>query len=230
MHLALACALLAAPPALVDVTRAMDIATLPSVAPPLRPAAPPALTVSLVDVEGLLSDEGVVLLTAEVRGVFREIGVNARVVRAAPGRPIEEGEGVVVPVIARRRQPPNLGPDRIMGLVLRDHAAPSPVWVFVDNVRSTLRTREGIATDARELGVAVGRVVAHEVIHALAPRHPHALTGLMAPVLDRVGLLGPRLAPEESCARSALAGLAAILGTPRPPVDPAAGRAHTALR
>ncbi len=49
MHLALACALLAAPPALVDVTHAMDDATLPAVAPQLRPATAPALTVSLVD-------------------------------------------------------------------------------------------------------------------------------------------------------------------------------------
>jgi hypothetical protein len=228
MHLALACALLAAPPPLVDATNSLDAGAAPVVMP-LRPAADPAVTVAFVDAESLVSEEGAVLLAAEVRSVFREIGVDARVVRAAPGRPIEATGGVVVPVIARRRQPPALGRARIMGLVVRDHAAPSPVWIFVDNIVSTLRTREGFATDSRELGVAMGRVVAHEVIHALAPRHPHARTGLMSPVLDRAGLLGPRPVPEESCARSVLAGLA-LLSTPRPLLDPIAGRARTSLR
>jgi hypothetical protein len=229
MHLALACALLTAPPPLVDATTTgMDVA-LPAVAPPMRPAASMAVTVAFVDAERVLSDESVALMTEEVRAVFRELHIDARVLRAAPGKPIEETEGVVVPVIARRRQPPGLSRDRIMGLVLRDHEAPSPAWVFVDNVRSTLRTRRGWATDGRDLGVAVGRVAAHEVIHALAPEHPHARTGLMAGMLDRAALLGPRPPTEPSCARSLAQGIA-ILDAPRPPAGAPLGRVLPSLR
>ncbi len=229
MHLALLCALLAAPPPpLVDATHAMDGAAPPVVASLLRPAASPALTVAFVDSEGLLSDEGINLMKAEVRFVFHELGVEARVVRPVPGLPIDEDEGVVVPVIARRRQPRGLSRDRIMGLVLRDHALPSPVWVFVDNVGSTLG-RRGAAPDGRELGVAVGRVVAHEVIHALAPGHPHSRTGLMAGMLGRAALLGPRPLPEPSCARWVAQGLA-ILGARRSTVEQDSGGALTSLR
>jgi hypothetical protein len=229
MHLALAFALLAAPPPpIVDATHAMDGAPPPVVASPLRPPASPALTVAFVDSEGLLSDEGINLMKAEVRAVFRELGVDAQVVQTAPGLPIDEVEGVVVPVIARRRQPRGLSQDRIMGLVLRDHALPSPVWVFVDNVGSTLGRRGG-AAHGRELGISVGRVVAHEVIHALTPGHPHSRTGLMAGMLGRAALLGPRPLPEPSCARWVAQGLA-ILRAQRPPVEQGYGGALTSLR
>ena len=42
------------------------------------------------------------------------------------------------------------------------------------------------------MGTAVGRVVAHEVIHALAPYQAHAADGLMRSSLGRSALLGPR--------------------------------------
>lgn len=41
----------------------------------------------------------------------------------------------------------------------------------------------------RKVGVALGRVVAHELVHALRPKLPHSSHGLMAPLLSRSGLL-----------------------------------------
>lgn len=217
MPLALASVLLAASAAAIDLDAtdrtALDRGRLIA---PLKTPSLPAVTVAWIDPEGTLTDEGAVAMTEEVDALFRAIGIGAEVVRAQPGDPIEAA-GVVVPVVARQRQPPSVHPAWVMGLVLRDHAAPSPAWVFVDNVRATLGRG---ATTASDLGTAVGRVVAHEVIHALAPGHPHASGGLMASTLDRAGLLGRRRPPEAKCVRAVLAGLVA-LSAARPAPRPA---------
>jgi hypothetical protein len=108
--------------------------------------------------------------------------------------------------------------------VLRHHDAPSPVWVFVDNIRRVLgvfsATRALSKAEEQSFDTALGRVVAHEVIHSLAPLHPHSAAGLMAPTLSRAGLIGPRQPLEASCVSSVLRGLAAV-GEPGglPPVS-----------
>jgi hypothetical protein len=217
MPLALASVLLAASAAAVDIDAtdrtALDDARLTA---PLEARLTPRVIVGWVDSETSLSDAASAAMVQEVDAVFRGIGIGIEVVFTAPGAPLETGDTVVVPVVARQRQPPSLRPDRVMGLVLRDHAAPSPAWVFVDNVRAAL----GRGTTARDLGTAVGRVVAHEVIHALAPGHPHASGGLMAPTLDRWALLGRRRPPEPRCVRAVLAGLSS-LSAARPAPEPA---------
>jgi len=58
------------------------------------------------------------------------------------------------------------------------------VWVHVPNVRAAAGLRpagSGFADplSARALGIALGRIVAHELVHALAPSVPHG-TGLMS--------------------------------------------------
>jgi hypothetical protein len=199
-------ALLAASAGVTDATDRATFDDAPRIAHPAEPTKPPTVTVAWVDAQSALSDEATDAMAEEVEAQFREIGIWARTIRVTAGAPIEADGNAVVPVVARRRQPPALGQDRVMGLVLRDHAAPSPVWVFMDNVRATL----GRPRRANELGQAVGRVVVHEVIHALAPSHPHAAGGLMAPSLDRSGLLGPRLRPERECTRAVLAGIAVL--------------------
>jgi hypothetical protein len=220
MPLALASVLLATAAAAIGID-AKDPTTLddtrlvaPQKVPPL-----PTVTVAWVDPERTLSGKSSDAMVEEVDAVFRAIGIGTEVVRTAPGESIEAVGAIVVPVVALQRQPRGLRPDRVMGLVLRHHAAPSPAWVFVDNVRATL----GRGTTANDLGTAVGRVVAHEVIHALAPGHPHASRGLMAPTLDRGSLLGRRHPLELGCLRAVLAGLFA-LSAARPAPGPAAAR------
>jgi len=226
MPLALASVLLAASAAAIDID-ATDRTALDD-APLVAPfgARSPQVIVAWIDSEASLSETGAAAMVEEVDAVFRSIGIRAEVLRAAPGEPIDAVDGIVVPVVARQRQPRSLRSDHVMGLVLRDHVAPSPAWVFVDNVRATL----GGGTTARQLGLAVGRVVAHEVIHALAPGHPHASRGLMAPALDRLGLLGRRRPPDPECVRAVLAGLVALSAV-RPAASPEpAGLARNLLR
>lgn len=60
------------------------------------------------------------------------------------------------------------------------------VWIHAESVRATLGGRSGPAPDfasRRRLGLALGRVITHELVHALAPAVPHG-AGLMA---DRLG-------------------------------------------
>ena len=52
-----------------------------------------------------------------------------------------------------------------------------------------------------ELGLALARVVAHEVVHAIVPDEPHAASGLMHHSMDRRFLLGVRAPIDEGCAR-----------------------------
>jgi len=201
MNLAFAFALLADSAAIIDATDGAH-----RIVQPRKTTKPPTVTVAWVDARSSLSDEATGSMTEEMEAVFRGIGIEARAIRVMPGAPIEERGRIVVPVIALWRQPSALGQNRVMGLVLRDHAAPSPAWVFMDSVRATL----GRPTRESELGRAVGRVVAHEVIHALAPGHPHAAGGLMASTLDRWGLLGPQQRPELACTLAVLAGIATL--------------------
>jgi hypothetical protein len=212
MDLAFAFALLAASAAVTDATNRATVEDAPLIVQPSEATKPPTVTVAWVDAQSSLSDEATGTMVEEVEALFRGIGIEARAIRVTPGAPIEARGSIVVPVIALWRQPSTLGQNRVMGLVLRDHPAPSPAWVFVDSVRTTL----GRPDRESDIGKAVGRVVVHEVIHALAPDHPHATRGLMASTLDRSGLLGPRLRPELECTRAVLAGIAALEAGPAP--------------
>ena len=62
--------------------------------------------------------------------------------------------------------------------------------------------------DQRDYPRALGRVVAHELVHAIAPLEPHADRGLMQASLNRAVLTGPRLAIDERRARAFVRELA----------------------
>jgi hypothetical protein len=110
-----------------------------------------------------------------------------------------------------------------MGAVLRGHRPPSPVWIFLDNVRSALgytprRSRPPTEKAERELDVALGRTIAHEVVHAAAPWRPHA-RGLMGRALDRADLTGIRRSLGSDCAAAVRSGLAALARAKEPPAE-----------
>jgi hypothetical protein len=72
------------------------------------------------------------------------------------------------------------------------------IRVFFDEVLSTLElevdnSRMPRARETMLLARALGRVVAHEVVHAVAPDAPHAATGLMQLQLTRAHLDSPSL-------------------------------------
>ena len=74
--------------------------------------------------------------------------------------------------------PPRQGPrgrrrsERVLGLVVPAQEPQRAVWVFHESLRLTLGLDPGLLEPREEadaLGRALGRVVAHEVIHAIAP-------------------------------------------------------------
>jgi hypothetical protein len=99
------------------------------------------------------------------------------------------------------------------------------VWAFLENVRWTLgQGRDLPAVDLeRTLGLALGRVVAHEVIHSVAPEEPHSRSGLMSHSMNQTLLSSGKAPLDARCARAFLSGLA--VRTARvPPAALAAGR------
>jgi len=179
-------------------------------------ASLPAVTLRLVDVDGCLSSSEADVMSDGVTSLFRTLGLHVDWTRDDPGVAFDKGDEVEVPVIVLRRQPPHHAPDNVLGLVDHVKTPPSPIWVFVDNIRRTLghgTTTTPTETEGRELAVAVGHVVAHELVHALSPRHPHATSGLMGPSLNRQSLLAERATLDKGWVRSLHEGLAAIAGS-----------------
>ena len=86
------------------------------------------------------------------------------------------------------------------------------VWVHVPSVRAVLGLppRGSLATIeapmVRALGVAIGRVVAHEVVHALAPQVPHG-RGLMSASFNRAQLTASSISIGEDVLLSVQAAL-----------------------
>lgn len=101
-------------------------------------------------------------------------------------------------------------------------------WVYVPTVEATLELDpEKVTTsfDAQRLvGVALGRVLAHEILHAVAPNVEHTSTGLMRPRLNAFELVRARPTLEvDSAGRIAAAARdwLAHAALPAPPLpDP----------
>ena len=87
-------------------------------------------------------------------------------------------------------------------------------WIYLSNVIWALGlqdrgSRGYSAREQEEIARALGRVVAHELVHAVAPDIPHSRTGLMADTMGRSLLLQRTLslAPAEQAAlRAGVAG------------------------
>jgi hypothetical protein len=203
--------LLPPPSAVVPPGPAPDITTPAA-------AASPALVLVWFDPDRLLPSASDAL-GREVAATFRDIGVEVAWKPGGPGRSCAEGPVRELPVILLPSDPQrgNEGA-HVMGLVIRDQRPTRAVWVFLSSVRWTLGDpapeRPLNARQEREVALALARVVAHEVVHAIAPDEPHSRGGLMNHSLNRAFLLGPRSQLTGPCARAFLDQLQA---RPAPP-------------
>jgi hypothetical protein len=108
------------------------------------------------------------------------------------------------------------GTDRgALGSASRGGPAATTVWVYVPTVAAALDLDlEGLATSLdgqRRMGLALARVLVHEVVHALAPQVDHARAGLMRRSLHPDQLAGARHALELDCAKALTGGARAWL-------------------
>ena len=80
----------------------------------------------------------------------------------------------------------------VMGAVHGRDFPGTAVYVFYPNILRALNDPKYSPPTPAEVGRAVGRVVAHEIIHALGG-NAHTLLGLMSQVMEREFLLQTRV-------------------------------------
>ncbi len=121
----------------------------------------------------------------EVRRIFEAMGVEIDWKVPATPAVHQGGEIVVIalPADALKRT-------RLMGATTRGS---STVWVYCSAVAGALDLDPRAPGSAALLSQAIGRVAAHEIVHALAPALPHAVQGLMAARWTPSRLLDPVL-------------------------------------
>jgi hypothetical protein len=146
----------------------------------------------------------------EAARVFKTMGIPTSWRRAEAREAARAGE---VRVILLNRGALNENHAIVLGAT-PSHFEDAPlVWIHVPGVLDALGLagRGPAALGPRDvycLGIALGRVIAHELVHALAPGLPHG-RGLMASRLTRADLLASSMpaAPDVGRAvRGALAG------------------------
>jgi hypothetical protein len=188
-------------------------------APPSQPSLVPTAGVSPVLQLVWLDPAGVaigteVVVEPEVAKLLRGMGVRATWRRGKAQEFSQPGELRVI--FLNRPAPPAHGASVLGATPSSVQGAPF-VWVYVPSVRAAAgvgpRTGplEGLAS-TRRVGIALARVIVHELVHAVAPSVPHG-RGLMSPRLDSRMLTGASIAADPQlgvAVRSALAGLAPI--------------------
>jgi hypothetical protein len=184
---------------------------------PATTPAPSELRLLWFDPKDLFPGFGVV--SKEVTRMFRRVGVDVRFERGDVGVNFGDGGTLDIPIIVLDHDPmPSRSSRMVMGLVPRPPDGPRVVWVFLSNIRWTLgqdpRMPRITPQQGSALGVALSRVVAHEVIHAIAPDEPHAASGLMHHSMDRSFLLGRKASIDAECARTFARHLGELLRGP----------------
>jgi hypothetical protein len=166
-----------------------------------------------------------VLVRREVAEIFAPLDVALDWRVAAPEEPVRDGEIAVI-VLARPR---GALPARVMGAV--DRHAQRQAWIFLSAIRARLArqaTERAFApVDPQELARLTGRVIAHEIVHVMAPALGHTSEGLMRAEWSRSVAVQPRLALDERSLRAVQAAFDPTVAQPAPRTDPEAVAGET---
>ncbi len=157
------------------------------------------------------------LVRPEVARLLRVMGVTASWRRGEPHELARPGELRVnfLDRAAEREHRP------VLGATPASFQGEPFVWVHVPSVRAAAGVssqRTGPSLDphsTRRLGMALARVIAHEIVHAVAPELPHG-SGLMSARLDRGMLTDASIAIDPLVGHAVRGALAGGLPAPRP--------------
>lgn len=146
------------------------------------------LTIQWSDPEGLfpfpMAD-----LAAEARAVFAPLGIGLRWASAEATRVARDQVQVIL--LARDRSNGRMG-ERTLACVQAGPRSQAAAWILVPQVRASLGLpADRVPGEGPILARALARVIAHELIHVVAPGLPHASKGLMKPTLGRDFLRRP---------------------------------------
>jgi hypothetical protein len=138
-----------------------------------------------VDVAGL-APFAYASMADETRAALAGYGVCAHVSRSSPGAVRTNGE---IGVVLLRAMPGSAG-QRVLGATRSRAMRNATVWIYFDEVAAALGlarrpTETWTGPERAEFGRALGRVAAHEIVHALLPGRPHDRAGLMSPSFGR---------------------------------------------
>lgn len=149
-------------------------------------------------------------ITEEVDSIFWNLGVDIEW-NKNPSMVLERSRGEIL-VLLRPEKPGSwMQGKNVMGVV--SHDTPPVIRIFYANVTKTLSLEPGpVRPDDSEERVfhmtrALARVLAHEIIHAIAPAHPHASHGLMNPRLTRAYLMEDDVGLDRGCMDAIVAAL-----------------------
>ena len=174
-------------------TGALGAASVVLAAGPLLAADGPGLDLALVNV-ARVPPTVVRVLQHEARSILDEQGAPV-IWAAADRRAGSEGPFLRVILVDSDYPRPPEGPLAVLGAVAPD-APRTAVWIYTRAVARVLGVRwppESASIGAqRALGLAMGRVAVHEVVHVLSPGTGHSADGLMASRVVRRTLVGPR--------------------------------------
>jgi hypothetical protein len=206
--LSLAAAVPARPARGLDVSGEADYG---SPAVPSPSDDPPLVRLSLVDLYGLAADVGAPA-AAEAAAVLEGLGARTEVRRKAPSDAHDARDLLVVVM------PGDPGPllqRNVLGAVQRD-APTRALWVFPRTIAAALGLSTNAAgwtaPDRARFATALGRVVAHEIVHLTCPWREHDRSGLMAARMSRATLRGEALDLEDELRRDFVLGAVAQAG------------------
>jgi len=179
-------------------------------AEPLPPL--PKLTIVWADPDRLLRF-GFESMAEEVVEIFEDAGIEVEWRKSVRGLDAARSIPIIVHLTSSSSETWRLR-QHTMGLMI-----PRPrsglrrvIRVFFDEILRTLalefdNSRMPSARETMLLARGLGRVVAHEIVHAVAPDAPHAATGLMQLQLNRAHLQMPSLRLSTESTNALQAGL-----------------------
>jgi hypothetical protein len=178
----------------------------PAPAPALDDA--PLVRLSLIDLHGLAADVAAGA-SGEAAALLDRLGARIEVRSRQPSEAHDPRDLLVVvmpgdpgPLLART----------VLGAIQRD-APTRALWVFPRTIAAALGLVPDMAAwtaaDRARFATALGRVVAHEVVHLTCPWRDHDRSGLMAARMSRATLGGEALDLEDELRRDFVLGAAA---------------------
>ena len=178
----------------------------PAAAP--SPDDAPLVRLSLIDLHGLTPDVGAGA-SGEAAAVLDRLGARIEV---RSKRPAEAHDPRDLLVVVMPGDPGPLLARTVLGAIQRD-APTRALWVFPRTIAAAL----GLALDPSawtaaeraRFATALGRVVAHEVVHLTCPWRDHDRSGLMAARMSRATLRGEALDLDDELRRDFVLGAAA---------------------
>jgi len=127
----------------------------------------------------------------EVRAILGQLGIEVQALWNPEAQPVH---GVIhLKALLMPSNGSNMGfRDTVMGAVRGRDFPGTAVYVFYPNIVAALNDPKYRSPTPEETGRAVGRVVAHEIIHALGA-NAHTLLGLMSQVMERDFMMQTRV-------------------------------------